>query len=175
MMMIIDGEQLSSLLSWACVTTTIKGCCHDGSGVGGRLLISCNCGHCYHRGCDCEGITPIAIVIVVRGMTGRDNLRRHYGKGRRGGVNGEENDKEKWERILEDGFVLFILSYFVLGFWFMFFNAFHLISALISVCCCYHCGEKRLVNSIKFFSYAVAVWRRYCSSGSMTMVISSTA
>ncbi len=53
--------------------------------------------------------------------------------------------------ILEDGFIFFMLSYHVLVFWLTFFNAFHLISALISVCCCYHHGEKRLVNSITFF------------------------
>jgi hypothetical protein len=69
----------------------------------------------------------------------------------------------------------FMLSYFVLVFRLTFFNAFHLISALISVHCCYHCGEKRLVNSITFFCYAVAVWRRGCSSDSMMVVISSTA
>jgi hypothetical protein len=77
--------------------------------------------------------------------------------------------------ILEDGFVFFMLSYFVLFFWLTFFNAFHLISALISVCCCYHHGEKRLVNSITFFYHAVAVWHRGCGSGSMRVVISSTA
>jgi hypothetical protein len=35
-------------------------------------------GHCYHCGRNREGIMPIAIVIVVRGITGRDILRRHY-------------------------------------------------------------------------------------------------
>jgi hypothetical protein len=38
-------------------------------------------GHYYHCSRDHEGITPIAIVIVVRGIMGRDILRRHYGKG----------------------------------------------------------------------------------------------
>ncbi len=45
----------------------------------------------------------------------------------------------------------FMLSYIVLVFWLMFFNAFHLISALNCVSCCYHRGEKWLVNSITFF------------------------
>jgi hypothetical protein len=48
------------------------------------------------------------------------------------------------------------LSYFVLVFWLTFFNAFHLISALISVSCCYHHEEKRLVNSITFFVWICA-------------------
>ncbi len=33
----------------------------------------------------------------------------------------------------------------------IFFNAGQLISAVVAVCCCYYCGEKRLVNSITFF------------------------
>jgi hypothetical protein len=75
-----------------------------------------------------------------------------------------------------------MLSYFVLVFWLTFFNAFHLISAIISVCCCYHRGEKKFVNSITFFHYfigsgivAVAVWRRGCTNSSMAVVTSSTA
>jgi hypothetical protein len=75
----------------------MKGCRHDGGGVGGRLLISRGRGHCYHCSCDREGIMPITIVIVVRGITGRDIFRCRYEEkgGWGGGVNGEENDKEK--------------------------------------------------------------------------------
>jgi hypothetical protein len=78
--------------------------------------------------------------------------------------------------------VFFMLSYFVLVFWLIFFNAFHLISAAFSVCCCFHHGEKRLVNSITFLVYfigtgivAVAAWRRGCTNSSMVVVTSSTA
>ncbi len=80
-MVIIDGERRSLLLSWACVTMAMKGCRHNGGGVGGGLLISRGCEHCYHRGRNCEGIMPIAIIIVVREIMGRDILRRHCGKG----------------------------------------------------------------------------------------------
>jgi hypothetical protein len=59
-------------------------------------------------------------------------------------------EKEKEENELKDGF-FFMLSYFVIGFWLIFFNAGQLISAIVAVCCCYHHGEKRLVNSITFF------------------------
>ncbi len=78
--------------------------------------------------------------------------------------------------------VFFMLSYFVLVFWLTFFNAFHLISAVISVCCCYHRCEKRLFNSITFFDYfigsgivVVAAWRRGCTNSSMAVVTSSMA
>ncbi len=57
-----------------------------------------------------------------------------------------KNEKGYWKMVF-----FFMLSYFVLDFWLTFFNAFHLISAVISVCCCYHRGVKRLVNSITFF------------------------
>jgi hypothetical protein len=76
----------------------------------------------------------------------------------------------------------FMVSYFVLVFWLAFFNAFHLISAVISVCCCYHRGEKRLDNSITSFYYfigsgivAVAAWWRGCINSSMAVVTSSMA
>jgi hypothetical protein len=79
-----------------------------------------------------------------------------------------KNERGYWKMVY-----FFMLSYFVLVFWLTFFNAFHLISALISVCCCYHRGEKRLVNSITFFYYfigsgivAVAAWRRGCTNSS---------
>ena len=75
-----------------------------------------------------------------------------------------------------------MLSYFVLVFLLTFFNAFHLISAIISVCCCFHRGEKRLVNSITLFYYfigsgivAVAAWWRRCTNSSMALVTSSMA
>ncbi len=45
----------------------------------------------------------------------------------------------------------FMLSYFVIVFWLIFFNAGQLISAVVAASCCYHRGEKRLVNSITFF------------------------
>ena len=38
----------------------------------------------------------------------------------------------------------FMLSYFVIVFWLIFFNAGQLISAIVAACCCYHCGEKRV-------------------------------
>ncbi len=59
--------------------------------------------------------------------------------------------KEKGEKELKDGFVFFMLSYFVIVFWLIFFNAGQLISAIVTVCCCYHRGEKRLVNSYFFY------------------------
>ncbi len=50
------------------------------------------------------------------------------------------------------------------------------------MCCSYHCGEKRLVNSITFYYYfigsgiaAVAAWRRGYTNSSMAVVTSSTA
>ncbi len=76
----------------------------------------------------------------------------------------------------------FMLPYFVLVFWLTFFNEFHLISVVISVWCCFHCGEKRLVNSIKFIYHfigsgivAVAAWWRGCTNSSMAVVTSSMA
>ncbi len=62
-------------------------------------------------------------------------------------------DKEKGEGELKDGFVFFMLSYFVIVFWLTFFNAGQLISAVVAACCHYHHSEKRLVNSITFFYY----------------------
>ncbi len=59
----------------------------------------------------------------------------------------------KGEKELKDGFVFFMLSYFVIVFWLIFFNAGQLNSALVTVCCCYHHGEKRLFNSITFFIF----------------------
>jgi hypothetical protein len=53
-------------------------------------------------------------------------------------------DKEKGEKELKDGFVFFMLSYFVIVSWLIFFNADQLISAIVAVCCCYHCGEKKV-------------------------------
>ncbi len=49
----------------------------------------------------------------------------------------------KGEKELKDGFVFFMLCYFVIVFWIIFFNAGQLISAIVAVCCCYHCGEKK--------------------------------
>ncbi len=42
----------------------------------------------------------------------------------------------KREKELKDGFVFFMLSYFVIVFWLIFFNAGQLISAVVAVCCC---------------------------------------
>ncbi len=53
-------------------------------------------------------------------------------------------DKEKGEGELKDGFVFFMLSYFVIVFWLTFFNAGQLISAFVNMCCCYHHGEKKV-------------------------------
>ncbi len=53
-------------------------------------------------------------------------------------------DKEKGEKELKDGFVFFMLSYFVIVFWLIFFNAGQLISAIVAVYCCYHRGEKKV-------------------------------
>ncbi len=55
------------------------------------------------------------------------------------------------------GLFFFMLSYFGIVFWLIFFNAGQLISAVVDVCCCYHHGEKRLVNSITFF-YICRQW-----------------
>jgi hypothetical protein len=54
-------------------------------------------------------------------------------------------DKEKGEGELKDGIVFFMLSYFVIVFWLTFFNAGQLISAIVAACCCYHCGEKKVI------------------------------
>ncbi len=62
---------------------------------------------------------------------------------------GVEQGKRREE--LKDEFVFIMLSYFVIVFWLIFFNAGQLISVVVAVCCCYHHGEKRLVNSITFF------------------------
>ena len=50
----------------------------------------------------------------------------------------------KGEKELKDGFVFFMLSYFVIVFWLIFFNAGQLISAVVAACCCYHRGEKKV-------------------------------
>ncbi len=52
--------------------------------------------------------------------------------------------REKREKDLKDGFVFFMLSYFVIALWLIFFNAGQLISAIVAACCCYHCGEKKV-------------------------------
>jgi hypothetical protein len=58
-----------------------------------------------------------------------------------------------------------MLSYFVIVFWLIFFNAGQLISAVVAACCCYHRGEKWLVNSVTFLyfvgsgSAALAAWQ----------------
>ncbi len=44
----------------------------------------------------------------------------------------------------------FMLSYFFIVFWLNFFNVGQLISVIVAACYRYHCGEKRLVNSIVF-------------------------
>jgi hypothetical protein len=67
-------------------------------------------------------------------------------------------DKEKGEGELKDGFVFPMLSYFVIVFWLTFFNAGQLISAIVAACCCYHRGEKRLVNSITFLLLFCRQW-----------------
>ncbi len=67
---------------------------------------------------------------------------------------------------MKDGFVFFMLSYFVIVFWLIIFNAGQLISAVVAVCWCYHHGKKRLVNGIPFLyfvgsgSAALAAWRQ---------------
>ncbi len=43
-------------------------------------------------------------------------------------------NKEKEEGGLKDGFVFFMLSYFVIVFWLIFFNAGRLISAIVAAC-----------------------------------------
>jgi hypothetical protein len=53
-------------------------------------------------------------------------------------------DKKKGEEELKDGFVFFMLSYFVIVFWLTFFNAGGLISAIVAACCGYHCGENKV-------------------------------
>ncbi len=53
-------------------------------------------------------------------------------------------DKEKGEGESKNGFVFFMLSYFVIVFWLTFFNAGGLISAVVAACCHYHCGEKKV-------------------------------
>jgi hypothetical protein len=53
-------------------------------------------------------------------------------------------NKEKGEKKLTDGFVFFMLSYFVIVLRLIFFKAGQLISAIVAVCCCYHRGEKKV-------------------------------
>ncbi len=53
-------------------------------------------------------------------------------------------DKEKGGGELKDGFVFFMLSYFVIVFWLTFLNVGQLISAVVAACCHYHCGEKKV-------------------------------
>ncbi len=67
--------------------------------------------------------------------------------------NGDCLSKKGVGQELKDGFVFFMLSYFVIVFWLIFFNAGQLISAVVAVCCCYQRGEKRLVNSVTFFIF----------------------
>ncbi len=50
----------------------------------------------------------------------------------------------KKEGELKDGFVFFMLSYFVIVFLLTLFNAGQLISAIVAACCCYHRGEKKV-------------------------------
>jgi hypothetical protein len=60
-------------------------------------------------------------------------------------------DKEKREKELKDGFVFFMLNYFVIFFWLNFFNAGQLISAIVAACCCCHYGEKKVNQYYYFF------------------------
>jgi hypothetical protein len=53
-------------------------------------------------------------------------------------------EQGKIEKELKDGFIFFMLSYFVIVFWLIFFNAGQLISAVVAACCCYHHGEKKV-------------------------------
>ncbi len=53
-------------------------------------------------------------------------------------------EQEKRREGIESGFVFFMLSYFVIVFWLIFFNAGQLISAVVAACCCYHRGEKKV-------------------------------
>ncbi len=53
-------------------------------------------------------------------------------------------DKKKGKGELKDGFVFFMLSYFVTVLWLTFFNAGQLIPAVVTACCCYHGGEKKV-------------------------------
>ncbi len=57
----------------------------------------------------------------------------------------------KREGELKDGFVFFMLSYFVIVFWLTFFNAGQLISAVVAACCRYHCGEKKVSQQYYIF------------------------
>ncbi len=68
---------------------------------------------------------------------------------------------------MKDGFVFFMLSYFVIVFWLIFFNAGQLNSAVVAACCCYHRGEKKVSQWYYIFLYFVgsgiavlAAWRQ---------------
>ncbi len=55
---------------------------------------------------------------------------------------GVEQGKKRDE--IERWVCFFMLSYFVIVFWLIFFNAGQLISAIVAACCCYHRGEKKV-------------------------------
>ncbi len=75
--------------------------------------------------------------LVVVAMDGDDN-RNGDCLSKKGVEQGKRREGiERW--------VCFImLSYFVIVFWIIFFNAGQLISAVVAVCCCYHRGEKKV-------------------------------
>ncbi len=78
-----------------------------------------------------EGWLHALLAVVV--MDGDDNL-----------IDDCLSKKRGWTREKER-------TYFVIVCWLIFFNAGQSISAVVAVCCCYHYGEKSLVNSITFF------------------------
>jgi hypothetical protein len=67
---------------------------------------------------------------------------------------------------LKDGFVFFMLSYFVIVFWLIYFNAGQLFLPLLLCAAVTIVAKKRLVNSIFFLNFvgsgnaALAVWQQ---------------
>ncbi len=81
-----------------------------------------------------EGWLHVSLAVIA--MDGDDNCNGDCL--RKKGV-GQEKRREGIERWV----CFFMLSFFVIVFWLIFFNAGQLISAVVAVCCCYHRGEKK--------------------------------
>ncbi len=71
-------------------------------------------------------------------MDGNDNRNGDYLRKKGVGQGKRREGIERW------GFFFFIMTYFVIVFWLIFFNAGQLISAIVAACYCYHRGEKKV-------------------------------
>ncbi len=90
------------------------------------------------------GESWLHVLLVAVAMDGDDNCNGDC-------LSKKELDKEKGEKEFKDGFVFFMLSYFVIVFWLIFFNAGQLFLLLLLCAAVTIMVKKRLVNSVTFF------------------------